>query len=42
MNTTRFEEFKKLCQTKPNGKKGLIVPIYRKVLADLITPVNAY
>ena len=42
MNTTRYEEFKKLCQTKPNGKKGLIVPIYRKVLADLITPVNAY
>ena len=42
MNTTGYEEFKKLCQTEPNGKTGLIVPIYRKVLADLITPVNAY
>ena len=42
MNTTTFDEFIKLCQTKPKGKSGLIVPIYRKVLADLITPVNAY
>ena len=42
MNTTTYQEFKKLCQPKPKTESGLIIPIYRKVLADLITPVNAY
>ncbi|MCH7886377.1 MAG: chorismate-binding protein, partial [Candidatus Marinimicrobia bacterium] len=42
MNTTTYKEFKKLCQTKPKSESGLIIPIYRKVLADLITPVYAY
>ena len=42
MNTTTYEEFKKLCQPKSKSESGLIIPIYRKVLADLITPVSAY
>ena len=42
MNTTTYEEFKKLCQPKSKSESGLIIPVYRKVLADLITPVSAY
>ncbi len=42
MTTTTYEDFERMCQTKPKGKSGLIVPIYRRILADLLTPVNAY
>jgi len=42
MNTITYEDLKKLCQPKSKSESGLIIPIYRKVLADLITPVSAY
>ena len=42
METMTFGDFKVLCFKKQNTAKGIIVPVYKKILADLLTPVNAY
>ena len=42
METMTFGDFKVLCFKKQNPAKGIIVPVYKKILADLLTPVNAY
>ena len=42
METTTFGDFKALCSKKHKINKGVIVPVYKKILADLLTPVNAY
>ena len=36
MKTTTFEEFKELAQ------RGTFVPVYREIVADLLTPVSAF
>ena len=42
METMTFSDFKALCSNEQNTTKGIIVPVYKKILADLLTPVNAY
>ena len=42
METMTFSDFKALCSNKQSTAKGIIVPVYKKILADLFTPVNAY
>jgi len=42
METMTFSNFKALCSEKHKTTKGVIVPVYKKILADLLTPVNAY
>ncbi|MCH7495527.1 MAG: anthranilate synthase component I [Candidatus Marinimicrobia bacterium] len=37
-----FSEFRSLIKTSSGGSSGLIIPVYKKILADLLTPVNAY
>src|SRR6266511_1611890 len=36
MNITTFEEFKELAQ------RGTFVPVYKEIVADLLTPVSAF
>src|SRR6202166_5404546 len=36
MNITSFEEFKELAQ------RGTFVPVYKEIVADLLTPVSAF
>ena len=36
MQLTTFEEFKELAQ------RGTFVPVYKEIMADLLTPVSAF
>src|SRR5918995_5467961 len=36
MHTTSFEEFRELAQ------RGTFVPVYREIVADMLTPVSAF
>ena len=42
MDNMDFSEYKSLIKTSSGGRSGLIIPVYKKILADLLTPVNAY
>ena len=42
MDQMVFTEFTKLVESAPQGGAGVIIPVYRRALADMLTPVSAF